>query len=113
MAFPGSVFRLVARTQSTSGGVGNQLHSIRHKRRNRSEPMVACDIDMMPWWKRVGTGMFVYKKVTLLLVVDYTSSHSGIAKLAETTSSDVILHLRSIFAQPVFPESVVFDNGPQ
>ena len=55
----------------------------------------------------------MYKKVTYLLVVDYASSYVEIAKLAATTSPDVILRLRSIFARHVIPEAVVSDNGPQ
>ena len=57
--------------------------------------------------------MFVYKQATNLLVVDYASSYVDIAKLAETTSSDVIMHLESIFPRHGIPETVVSDNGPQ
>ena len=46
-------------------------------------------------------------------MVDYASSYVEIAKLTETTSSDVILHLRSIFARQGIPETVVSDNWPQ
>ena len=44
-----------------------------------------------------------------LLVVDYCSSYVEVAKLEMTTISDVILHLRSVFARHGIPE----DNGPQ
>ena len=74
--------------------------------------MIASETVLRPWQK-VGTDMFVYKKDTYLLVVDYTSSYVEIAKLAATTSPDVILHLRSIFARHWIPEIVVSDNGPQ
>ena len=46
-------------------------------------------------------------------MVDYASSYVEIAKLAATTSPDVILHMRSIFARHGIPETVVSDNGPQ
>ena len=82
------------------------------ERRNPSEPMIASETVLRPWQK-VGTDMFVYKKATYLLVVDYASSYVEIAKLAATTSPDVILHLRSIFARHGIPETVVSDNGPQ
>ena len=68
------------------------------ERRNPSEPMIASETVLRPWQK-VGTDMFVCKKVTYLLVVDYASSYVEIAKLAATTSPDVILHMRSIFAR--------------
>ena len=57
--------------------------------------------------------MFVYKQATNLLVVDYASSYVDIANWAETTSSDVILHLGSIFPRHGIPETVESDNGPQ
>ena len=82
------------------------------ERRNPSEPMIASETVLRPWQK-VGTDMFVYKKATYLLVVDYASSYVEIAKLSATTSPDVILHLRSIFARHGIPETVVSDNGPQ
>ena len=82
------------------------------ERRNPSEPMIASETVLRPWQK-VGTDMFVYKKATYLLVVDYASSYVEIAKLAATTSPDVILHLRSIFARHGIPETVVSANGPQ
>ena len=82
------------------------------ERRNPSEPMIASETVLRPW-QTVGTDMFVYKKATYLLVVDYASSYVEIAESAATTSPDVILHLRSIFARPGIPETVVSDNGLQ
>ena len=82
------------------------------ERRNPSEPMIASETVLRPW-QRVGTDMFVYKNATYMLVVDYASSYVEIAKLAATTSPDVILHLRSIFARHGISETVVSDNGPQ
>ena len=55
----------------------------------------------------------MYNNSTYLLVVDYASSYVDIAMLTETTSTDVILHLKPIFARYVIPETVVSDNGPQ
>ena len=82
------------------------------ERRNPAEPMTASETALRPWQK-VGMDMLMYKKATYLLVVDYASSYIEIAKLAATTSPDVILHLRSIFARHGIPETVVSDNGPQ
>ena len=80
--------------------------------RNPSEPMIATAPDLSPLQK-VGTDMFVYNKATYLLVVDYASSYVEIAKLAATTSPNVIMHLRSIFATHGIAENVLSDNGPQ
>ena len=82
------------------------------ERRNPPEPMITSETALRPWQK-VATDMFVYKKATYLLVVDYASSYVEIAKLAATTSPDVIMHLRSIFARHGITETVVSDNGPQ
>ena len=82
------------------------------ERRNQSEPMIASDTVLRPW-QNTGTYMFVYKKATYLLAVAYASSYVEIAKLAATTSPDANLHLKSIFARHVIPETVVSDNGPQ
>ena len=46
-------------------------------------------------------------------VVDHTSSYVEIAKLTATTSPDVILHLRSIFAIHGISQTIVSDDGPQ
>ena len=105
--------------KSTRPGLSRQMEELvcsctacAVERRNPSEPMIASENALRPWQK-VGTDMFVYKKATYLLVVDYASSYVGIAKLAATTSPDVIMHLRSIFARHGIPETVVSDNGPQ
>ena len=82
------------------------------ERSNAAEPMIASDARLRPWQK-VGTDMFYYRQSTYLLLVDYCSSYVKIAKLEKTTSSDVILHLRSVFARHSIPEVVVSDNGPQ
>ena len=57
--------------------------------------------------------MFVYKNAIYLLIVDHASSYVEIARLAEITSSDVILHLRSILAQHGIPENVVASDTLQ
>lgn len=47
-------------------------------------------------WQQVGTDLFEWRKVNYILVVDYYSRYIKVAKLAATTSSDVILHLKPI-----------------
>ena len=73
---------------------------------------MASEAKLRPW-QNVGTDMFFFKRATHLLVVDYCSSYVEIAKLDETTSSDVIIHQRSIFARHGIPKAVVSDNGHQ
>lgn len=50
---------------------------------------------------------------TYLLVVNYASRYVEIAQLTPTRSTDVIVHLRSIFTRRGIPEMLVTDNGPQ
>ena len=45
--------------------------------------------------------------------MDYYSSYVEIAKLDTVACSDVINHLKSIFARHVIPETVVSANSPQ
>ena len=102
----GSVSRLVVRTPSQLQELVRSCTACEVERCNPSEPMIASETVLRPW-QMVGTDMFVYKKDTYLLVVDYASTYVEIAKLAQTTSPDVILHLRSIFARRGIPETVV------
>ena len=64
-------------------------------------------------WQKVGTDLFEWKDSTYLLIIDYFSRYIEIAKLHHTTSEDVILHMKSIFARHGIPEVVMSDNGPQ
>ena len=77
-----------------------------------AEPLLPTSFPIFPWQK-VATDLFDGKGITYLLVVDYYSRFIEIAKLSTTTSSDVIRHLKSIFAHHGIPEVVISDNGPQ
>ena len=72
--------------------------------------MIASETDRRACQKVV-TDMLVYKKAIYLLMVYYASSYAETDTLAGTTSSDMILHLRSIFARHGIPKNVVSDNG--
>ncbi|KAF2878627.1 hypothetical protein ILUMI_27549 [Ignelater luminosus] len=64
-----------------------------HRKNNPQEPLISHDI---------------------LNLVDYYSKYIEIAKLEDSTSSNqVIVHLKSIFARHGIPDVVMSDNGPQ
>ena len=76
------------------------------------EPLIQTEMPKRPWQK-VATDLFEWKKSQYLIVVDYYSRYIETAKLSSTNSSDVIRHLKSIFARHGIPEVVMSDNGPQ
>ena len=81
-------------------------------RHQSPEPLIPSSFPDYPF-QRAATDLFQWKGVTYLLVVDYYSRFSEIAKLKTTTSSEVIHHLKSIFCRHGIPEEVISDNGPQ
>ena len=48
-----------------------------------------------------------------IVVVDYTSDYSEVAKLEDLSSTNTISHMTSIMARHGLPSVVVSDNGPQ
>jgi transposase InsO family protein len=64
-------------------------------------------------WERVGTDLFTWGGCDYLIAIDYHSNYPEIAKLESTTSSSIILHLKSIFARHGIPRILMSDNGPQ
>ena len=82
-------------------------HRVQH-----AEPLIPSPFPGRPW-EKVGTDLFEWKKSNYIVVIDYYSRYIEIAKLSSTTSSDVVRHLKSIFARHGIPNTVVSDNGPQ
>lgn len=80
--------------------------------RQRPQPLTPTQLPQLPWQK-VATDLFEWKQSTYLLVVDYYSRYIEIALLKGTTTSDIVTHMKSIFARHGIPETVISDNGPQ
>lgn len=79
---------------------------------NKSEPMMATSFPDRPW-QVVGTDLFKFKGSDYLVMVDYYSRYIELALLTSTSSSQVILHMKSVFARHGIPEIVRSDGGPQ
>ena len=77
-----------------------------------AEPLMSSGFPDYPW-QRVASDLFEWKRQKYLLVIDYYSRFIEIARMSNATSSDVINHLKSIFARHGIPESLTSDNGPQ
>lgn len=65
-----------------------------------------------PWQKR-GADLFMLGSKTNLQVVDYVSRYVEIALLTPTRSSDMILHLKSVFVHHKICKTLVTDNEAQ
>ncbi len=82
------------------------------KQHNRKVPFIPSECPERPWQK-LGTDLFVLGSKIYLLVVDYFSRCVETAQLSHTRSTDIIVHLKSIFARHGIPEVLMSDNGPQ
>ena len=69
------------------------------------------DDDITGPWNKVATDCFHFRGHDYLLLVDYYSNYPEIAKLASLSSSNVILHMKSIFARHGIPRVLVSDNA--
>ena len=79
---------------------------------NTAEAAITSELPDRPWQK-LAADMFELKGEPFLLVVDYYSRYVEVAKLTNTTSPSVIVHLKSMFARHGMPDYLVSDNGPQ
>ena len=78
----------------------------------RPQPLNSTPLPTLPWQK-VASDLFEWKQFTYVLVVDYFSRYIEIARLNRPTTTEVVTHLKSIFARHGIPETLVSDNGPQ
>lgn len=77
-----------------------------------TEPLITTDLPSRPW-EKVASDLYELKGSSYILVVDYFSRFIETQKLSSTTSSSIIVTLKSIFAHHSIPDTVVTDNGPQ
>ena len=76
------------------------------------EPLCPSPLPDLPFQK-VASDMFELNGRTYLLLVDYYSRYVEIAKLSGTTATEIINHMKGIFARHGIPEVLISDNGSQ
>ena len=69
------------------------------------------EIPAFPWTK-IATDIFHFEGDSYLLLVDYTSIYPIIHKLTSMTAQHVIGHLKVIFSEYGWLNTIVSDNGP-
>ena len=100
-------------------GLSKQLEDLVNKcttctkeRVNAPESAIPSELPDRPWQK-IAADLFELKGQPYLLVSDYFSRYVEVAKLSRTTSPDIVVHLKSMFARHGIPDQVLSDNGPQ
>lgn len=83
-----------------------------YRNNNTKEEPIPHEIFDLPWYK-VGMDMYEFENHHYILIVDYYSKYIEIALCKNTSSSEVITKVKSIFARHGIPSVVVSDNGPQ
>ena len=63
-------------------------------------------------WTKLATNTFHFEGDSYLLLVDYTSRYPTIHKLTSITEQHVIGHLKVLFSEYGWPNTIVSDNGP-
>lgn len=111
----------LARTCVFWPGINNDIVNIvnsckvcQQNQRNKSkEPLIPHEVVDLPWYK-LGIDLFEFEKEHYILILDYYSKYVEIVNLrSNTTTTNVIRHVKSILARHGLSKYVVADNGPQ
>ena len=73
--------------------------------------LIGQEVPIHPWMKVV-IDKFHFKNDSYLLIVDYTSRFPIVHKLTSTMAQQVASHMKLIFSEYGWPETIVSDNGP-
>ena len=82
------------------------------RNKNPKEPLRPTPIPDGPW-QLVGSDLFTLNNEDYLVIVDYYSKFFELAKLEDTRSKTIIMHMKSAFARHGIPYEVRSENGPQ
>ena len=84
----------------------------KYQRKAEKEPILQPEPPNRAW-ERLSSDLFEFKGQQYLILTDQYSRFPVIRRLTSTTSSAVINHLKSIFAEHGIPTQLMTDNGPQ
>ena len=76
------------------------------------EPLKTTPLPDRPW-QRIAADLCEIKGDKYLIMIDYFSRFIEIMKMNSTTSEQIVLKLKTLFARFVIPEVLISDNGPQ
>lgn len=91
--------------------VGRCHICLKFRASNPKEPLIPHDVPERPWQK-VAADIMTFKSRDYIVAVDCYSKYPEIALLENKTASNVIIHLKSIFARHGIPEEMMSDNMP-
>jgi hypothetical protein len=91
--------------------VGKCAQCQHNKPQQQAEPLMPHDVPQRPW-HTLGTDLFHLNGHNYLLVADYYSKFPIVKKMT-TTSSAVVVHMKSIFSEFGIPAKLISDNRPQ
>ena len=63
-------------------------------------------------WTKDVTDIFHFENESYLLLVDYTSRFPIVCKLTSTMAQQVASHMKLIFSEYGWLETIISDNGP-
>ena len=63
-------------------------------------------------WTKIATNIFHFQNESYLLLVDYTSRFPIVHKLTSTMAQQVASHMKLIFSEYGWPETIISDNSP-
>lgn len=82
------------------------------KQTQQKEPLISTPLPDRPW-KRLAIDLCEHNKHAYLVVSDYFSRFLEILHMPTTTTSEVVLKLKALFARFGCPDEIVSDNGRQ
>ena len=68
------------------------------------------EIPLHPW-TQLATDLFHFEGASYLLILDYTSRFPVVCKLSSMTGQHVANHMKHVFSECGWPETLISDNG--